>query len=62
MGQVTLDDRWAHLRSGDFVVINKEHDIRPFANDPEREHRLWEATAELLGRTTQAASWDVFEK
>lgn len=61
-GQVTLDDRWALLRSGDFVVINKDHNIRPLANDPEREHRLWDATAELLGQTTQAASWAVFKK
>jgi hypothetical protein len=28
----------------------------PFANDPGRERRLWEATAELLRSTTRADS------
>jgi hypothetical protein len=45
---VTLDERWAHLRDGDFVVIDKERDVRPIANDPARERRLWDATRELL--------------
>ena len=48
LASVTLDDRWAHLRDGDFVVVDKERDVRPIANDPGRERRLWDATAELL--------------
>jgi NAD(P)-dependent dehydrogenase (short-subunit alcohol dehydrogenase family) len=49
LASVTLDDRWAHLRDGDFVIIDKERDVMPIANDPARERRLWDATAELLG-------------
>lgn len=56
LASVTLDERWAHLRGGDFVVIDKERDVMPFANDPGRERRLWEATAELLRSTTRADS------
>jgi len=29
-------------------VKNKEREVKPFANDAERETRLWDATAELL--------------
>jgi len=47
---VTLDQRWAHLRDGDFVVIDKERDVMPIANDPDRERRLWDATRELLNQ------------
>ena len=53
---VTLDERWAHLRDGDFVVIDKERDVMPIANNPDRERRLWEATAKLLRPATQADS------
>lgn len=44
---VVLDDRWAHLRDGAFVVKNQEREVKPFAVDRAREARLWEATAEL---------------
>jgi hypothetical protein len=30
------------------VVIDKETDVLPFAIDRDREHRLWQATTELL--------------
>ncbi len=50
LASVALDDRWAHLRDGAFVVVDREREVRPFAVDPEREARLWEATAELLTR------------
>ena len=53
---MTLDERWAHLRDGGFVVIDKEREVMPIANDPGREHRLWDATAELLRSTKQARS------
>lgn len=56
LASVTLDERWAHLRDGDFVVIDKERDVRPIANDPDRERRLWDATAELLWSTAHAGS------
>lgn len=52
LASIVLDDRWAHLRNGTFVVKDKETEIAPFAHDRERERRLWEATTELL---TQAA-------
>ena len=48
LASVVLDDRWAHLRDGAFVVKDRETEIAPFAHDRERERRLWEATGELL--------------
>jgi NAD(P)-dependent dehydrogenase (short-subunit alcohol dehydrogenase family) len=56
LASVTLDKRWAHLRDGDFVLIDSERDVMPIANDPGRERRLWDATAELVQSTTQADS------
>jgi short chain dehydrogenase len=50
LASVTLDERWAHLRDGGFVVIDKERGVRPIANDPGRERRLWDATRELLNQ------------
>ena len=48
LASIVLDDRWAHLRDGAFVVKDKKREVKPFAIDPVRESRLWEATAELL--------------
>jgi nucleoside-diphosphate-sugar epimerase len=48
LASIVLDDRWAHLRDGAFVLKDNERDVKPFANDPDREARLWDATAELL--------------
>jgi NAD(P)-dependent dehydrogenase (short-subunit alcohol dehydrogenase family) len=48
LASVVLDDRWAHLRDGAFVVKSEEREVKPFAKDPARELRLWEVTAELL--------------
>jgi NAD(P)-dependent dehydrogenase (short-subunit alcohol dehydrogenase family) len=48
LASIVLDERWSHLRDGAFVVKDKEREIKPFANDPAREARLWDATAELL--------------
>jgi hypothetical protein len=48
LASILLDDRWAHLSDGAFVVKDEEREVKPFANDPVRESRLWEATAELL--------------
>ena len=48
LASVALDERWAHLRDGDFVVIDAEREVMPIANDPGRERRLWDATADLL--------------
>jgi len=48
LASIVLDDRWVHLRDGAFVVKDKEREVKPFANDPDREARLWAATAELL--------------
>ena len=52
---VVLDERWTHLRDGAFVLIDKEQQIQPFANDRDREARLWDATAALLQRAAQAS-------
>jgi NAD(P)-dependent dehydrogenase (short-subunit alcohol dehydrogenase family) len=51
LASLVLDDRWAHLRDGAFVVKDGEREVEPFAKDPAREARLWDATAELLGST-----------
>jgi NAD(P)-dependent dehydrogenase (short-subunit alcohol dehydrogenase family) len=48
LASIVLDDRWAHLRDGIFVVKDEERDVKPFAKNPTREGRLWDATAELL--------------
>ena len=47
LASIVLDDRWAHLRAGAFVVKNEEREVKPFAKDPRREARLWDATTEL---------------
>jgi NAD(P)-dependent dehydrogenase (short-subunit alcohol dehydrogenase family) len=52
LASMVLDDRWAHLRDGAYVVKDKERDVKPFAKDPAREARLWDATAELLDSAT----------
>ena len=48
LASIVLDDRWAHLRDGAFVVKDKERDVKAFAKDRAREARLWDVTAELL--------------
>ena len=48
LASIVLDDRWARLSGGAFVVKEKEQEVKPFASDPVRESRLWEATAQLL--------------
>lgn len=48
LASILLDDRWAHLRGGAFVVKDAVREVKPFAVDPAREARLWHATTELL--------------
>lgn len=48
LASVVLDDRWAGLRDGAFVMKDKVTEVRPVAHDRERERRLWEATEQLL--------------
>lgn len=50
LAAMALDDKWAHLRDGAFVVKTKLTEVQPVAHDRDRERRLWEATAELLDR------------
>jgi hypothetical protein len=40
------------LCGGAFVVKDEEREVKPFASDPAREARLWDATAELLNSAT----------
>jgi hypothetical protein len=54
LASVALDEKWANLRDGAFVVRDKVTEVRPIAKDPERERRLWEATTDLLNRATQS--------
>ena len=58
LASIVLDDRWAHLRDGAFVVKVRETEIAPFAHDRDRERRLWEATGELLESRLQHAGGD----
>jgi len=55
LASLVLDDRWAHLRDGAFVVRDKEREVKPIAHNLERERRLWDATAELLHAAMRAA-------
>jgi hypothetical protein len=48
LASIALDDRWAHLQDGAFVVKEEEREVKPIASDPARESRLWNVTAELL--------------
>ncbi|WP_327104218.1 SDR family NAD(P)-dependent oxidoreductase [Nonomuraea glycinis] len=50
LAAMALDDTWAHLREGAFVVKTKLTEVKPVAHDRDRERRLWEATTELLER------------
>jgi NAD(P)-dependent dehydrogenase (short-subunit alcohol dehydrogenase family) len=50
LASLALDDKWAGVRDGAFVLKDKVIAVQPVAQDPERERRLWEATAELLKR------------
>jgi hypothetical protein len=48
MASLVLDDRWAGLRDGAYVVIDRVDEQPAFAHDRERELRLWNATSDLL--------------
>ncbi|MDF8262671.1 SDR family NAD(P)-dependent oxidoreductase [Luteipulveratus flavus] len=48
LASMALDDRWADVRDGAFVVRGKVTEVKPFAHDRDREARLWDATAQLL--------------
>jgi hypothetical protein len=50
VASVALEDKWAHLRDGAFVVRAKLAQVRPEAHDRDRERRLWTATAQLLAQ------------
>ncbi|MFI5915978.1 SDR family NAD(P)-dependent oxidoreductase [Dactylosporangium sp. NPDC051541] len=56
LASVALDDRWAHLRDGAFVLKDKVIQPKPIAFDRDRERRLWTATAELLSQNTAAST------
>jgi NAD(P)-dependent dehydrogenase (short-subunit alcohol dehydrogenase family) len=53
LASTVLDERWAQLRGGAFILIDEEQQIQAFANDRDRETRLWDATLELLQQATQ---------
>ncbi|GAA3289349.1 SDR family NAD(P)-dependent oxidoreductase [Dactylosporangium vinaceum] len=54
LAALALDDRWAHLRDGAFVLKDRVIRPRPVAFDRDREQRLWAATGELLDRAAAA--------
>lgn len=58
LAAVALDDRWAHLRDGAFVVKTKQTEVQAIAHDRGRERRLWEATTELLERAAASRTPD----
>jgi NAD(P)-dependent dehydrogenase (short-subunit alcohol dehydrogenase family) len=53
LASVALDERWAHLRDGAFIVKDKQRPVQPFATDRAREERLWDVTAELLAAASK---------
>jgi NAD(P)-dependent dehydrogenase (short-subunit alcohol dehydrogenase family) len=48
LASLALGERWADLRDGAFIFLDKEAKVLPHASDRDRERRLWEATDELL--------------
>jgi NAD(P)-dependent dehydrogenase (short-subunit alcohol dehydrogenase family) len=56
LASVVLDDRWARLRDGAFVLRDKEIKVEPWAHDRDRERTLWEATTGLLERAALAGT------
>jgi NAD(P)-dependent dehydrogenase (short-subunit alcohol dehydrogenase family) len=53
---IALDDRWAGLRDGAYVVIDRV-DVQPaYAHDRDRELRLWDATTDLLANAATATA------
>ena len=54
LASIVLDDRWAHLRDGAYVVIDKVDEQPAFAHDRTRELRLWNVTTELLDKAAAA--------
>jgi NAD(P)-dependent dehydrogenase (short-subunit alcohol dehydrogenase family) len=55
LASLALDDQWANLRDGAFVVKDRVREVLPVAQDRERERRLWAATAELLAGAAHRA-------
>jgi NAD(P)-dependent dehydrogenase (short-subunit alcohol dehydrogenase family) len=54
LASVALDDKWAGLRDGAFVLKDRIVEVQPIAHDRDRERRLWAATAELLATSAAA--------
>jgi NAD(P)-dependent dehydrogenase (short-subunit alcohol dehydrogenase family) len=48
LASIALDEKWASLSDGAFVVRDRVTEVLPMAQDRDRERRLWAATAELL--------------
>jgi NAD(P)-dependent dehydrogenase (short-subunit alcohol dehydrogenase family) len=48
LASIALDEKWAHLRDGAFVVRDKVTGVQPVAQDRDREYRLWQATTQLI--------------
>ncbi len=57
LASIVLDDRWAHLRDGAFVVKDQEREVKAFVKHPGREAQLWNSTAELLDAASHTTSW-----
>jgi nucleoside-diphosphate-sugar epimerase len=58
LAAMALEERWAYLRDGAFVVKTTLTEVQPIAHDRGRERRLWEATAELLARAGASGAPD----
>jgi NAD(P)-dependent dehydrogenase (short-subunit alcohol dehydrogenase family) len=56
LAAMALDDSWANLRDGAFVLKTRLTEVQPIAHDLNREQRLWEATTALLASTKPASS------
>jgi len=54
LASIALDDRWADLRDGAYVVVDEVDQQPAFAHDPGRELALWQATTDLLDQAARA--------
>jgi len=50
LADLAVDTRWAGLRDGDYVEIDRQGEPATHAFDEARERRLWEASETLVTR------------
>ncbi|MCO8269585.1 SDR family NAD(P)-dependent oxidoreductase [Actinoplanes sp. TRM 88003] len=56
LASVALDDKWAGLRDGAFVLKDRVIAVQPIAHDVDRERRLWATTTKLFAASATPGS------